>query len=137
MIWKVRVGNDEFEAHDVDVLKQWYRERRILPEHYVFHPVLEKWMYIKDLEEINPTSAPFHQQIVLPPPVPGTPSVSVQNIDGSWCPNCKNRNSYKTTSGIGIVWVVLLIVSCGLALIMIPFLPKTWHCRVCGNQWRA
>lgn len=56
---------------------------------------------------------------------------------GAWCPNCHNRDSRKKTSGLGCVFWVFVLVSMGLALIMIPFLPRTWHCNICGNQWRA
>jgi hypothetical protein len=70
-------------------------------------------------------------------PSPAGADKPVINVVGAWCPNCKNRDSFKETRGLGWVFVVLAIVSCGLGLIMIPFLPKTWHCRVCGHQWRA
>jgi uncharacterized membrane protein YvbJ len=56
---------------------------------------------------------------------------------GAWCPNCHNRDSYKSTSGVGCVFWIFVLVSMGLALLMIPFLPKTWRCRVCKHEWRA
>jgi hypothetical protein len=59
------------------------------------------------------------------------------NVQGAWCPHCKNRNSVKHTSGLGCVFWIFVLVSIGLALIMIPFLPKSWRCIVCGNEWRA
>lgn len=69
------------------------------------------------------------RQAQAPPPV--------VDITGAWCPHCKNRNSHKTTDGKSCVFWIFVIVSMGLALIMIPFLPKTWHCNVCGNEWKA
>ena len=62
---------------------------------------------------------------------------AVVDIQGAWCPHCRSRNSVKRTSGFGCAFWVFVLVSMGLALIMIPFLPKTWHCFTCGNEWRA
>jgi len=36
--WKVRIGKTEFTAPDIGTLKEWVSQRRVLPEHYVFHP---------------------------------------------------------------------------------------------------
>lgn len=80
-----------------------------------------------------PSPTPFASAATVAQ-VASTPTV---NKSGAFCPNCKGRDSYKTTGGTGCVFWVFVIISMGLALIMIPFLPKTWHCRVCGNQWRA
>jgi len=87
------------------------------PSTTYFTPLLEKWMYVRDLPEVT--------------------AAAIVDETGAWCPNCKNRKSFKTTAGTGCVFWVFVIVSMGLALIMIPFLPKTWHCQVCGHQWRA
>ena len=61
----------------------------------------------------------------------------VVNRTGNWCPNCKNRDSYKETEGTGCMVMVIIFISLGLGLILLPFLPKRWHCRVCGNEWKA
>ena len=70
---------------------------------------------------------------------PGTPASVAQQIGktGAWCPNCHNRDSFKTTSGRGCAFWIFVFISMGLALVMIPFLPKTWHCRVFKNEWKA
>lgn len=70
-------------------------------------------------------------------PAEAEASASLVDRRGAWCPNCRNRDSYKKTSGIGCAFAVFIVISMGLALIMLPFLPKTWHCRICGNEWRA
>lgn len=49
MTWKIKTLHNEFTAESIDELKQWYREKRLSPDTYVYHPVLEKWMYAKDL----------------------------------------------------------------------------------------
>jgi uncharacterized membrane protein YvbJ len=66
-----------------------------------------------------------------------SPPSQIVDRGGVWCPHCKNRDSVKRASGTGCVFWIFVIVSMGLALIMIPFLPKTWHCNVCGNEWKA
>jgi hypothetical protein len=76
----------------------------------------------------------------MAPRAPGAgqpqPAVGI-DVQGAWCPHCQNRNSVKHTSGFGCVFWIVVLVSLGLGLIMIPFLPKTWRCLVCGNEWRA
>jgi hypothetical protein len=53
MEWKVQVGDVVVRAASVEELREWVREERVLPENYVFHPVLERWMYVKELEELK------------------------------------------------------------------------------------
>ena len=120
MEWRVRVGDDEYVAASTEVLQEWYGTGRVRAEHYVLHPVLNKWMYAGEVQELRAALA------AMP-----------LNVTGAWCPNCRNRNSYQSTGGVLIVVIIIAIISCGLGLIMIPFLPKTWHCNVCGNQWRG
>jgi len=52
MIWRILVEGQEYEA-DTEMLKEWAVQRRIHPEHYIFHPLLQKWMYAKEVEEIR------------------------------------------------------------------------------------
>lgn len=56
---------------------------------------------------------------------------------GAWCPHCGNRCSVKTSSGGGCLFACFIFVSMGLALLLIPFLPKEWHCQQCQHKWRA
>lgn len=56
---------------------------------------------------------------------------------GTWCPNCKNRCSKKEMKGAGCLFAGFVFVSMGLALILLPFLPREWHCLQCQNRWRA
>jgi len=122
MEWRVRVGEGEYTAPTTEVLLEWFQSGRVRGEHYVFHPLLAKWMYANEVQELRSA-------------FPAT-SIPLDQV-GVWCPNCQNRSSYKTTEGMGWAVFVIAIISCGLGLIMIPFLPKTWHCTICGNQWRA
>lgn len=56
---------------------------------------------------------------------------------GTWCPHCNNRDSTKKIRGMGCIFWVIVLFSIGLGLLAIPFLPREWHCHVCGNVWRA
>lgn len=58
------------------------------------------------------------------------------NKAGAWCPHCGNRNSYKSTSGVGCVVMCILFITI-IGLLFIPFLPKSWNCRECKHEWRA
>ena len=31
----------------------------------------------------------------------------------------------------------IVLLTLGAALLVWPFLPRVWHCRVCKHQWRA
>lgn len=66
MEWKIRVGDSEFVARTDDELKQWYREGRIPPESYVFHPLLQKWSYARDLEELRALPQPAPKKKTTP-----------------------------------------------------------------------
>jgi hypothetical protein len=63
-----------------------------------------------------------------------TPEKKV-SLRGSVCPNCGNRNSYRKTDGIGCLLMGILFVSL-IGIFFIPFLPKSWHCKSCGNIWK-
>jgi hypothetical protein len=53
MEWKIKKGPDEFPCPDIPTLKQWAAEGRILKEDYVFNPVLQQWLYARDVAEIQ------------------------------------------------------------------------------------
>jgi rubredoxin len=74
----------------------------------------------------------------IPPPAASVPAVHQKpKIDrsGSWCPHCGNRNSFRKTDGVGCLIMGILFISV-LGILFIPFLPKSWHCRSCGNVWK-
>lgn len=107
---------------------------------YDYHGQVE-WLS-KEIAKWARALAPV--DIVVPASIPNQAGVASParwpsgiNRSGTWCPICGNRDSHKTTSGLGCVFWIFVLVSMGIALIMIPFLPRTWHCHVCGNAWRA
>lgn len=53
MEWRVRIDEAEYIAKSTDELKFWYREGRVRSTSYVFHPLLARWMYAKELEELK------------------------------------------------------------------------------------
>lgn len=63
------------------------------------------------------------------------PNGKVVNKRGAFCPHCGNRNSIRKTRGMGCLFMCFLFISMGLALLLIPFLPKEWHCLECKNKW--
>jgi len=52
------------------------------------------------------------------------------------CPRC---HSQKTSCGrdINFAIVIIIFISLGLGLIMIPFLPYSCQCSSCGHKWKA
>jgi hypothetical protein len=58
MEWKLKIGDQEHTARSDDELRQWYREGRVRADNYVYHPVLQKWMYARDLEELRALPQP-------------------------------------------------------------------------------
>ena len=52
--WVVRAGDVERHYRKVDNLLALAREGRLKPEYYVYHPLLKKWLYAKDVQELVP-----------------------------------------------------------------------------------
>ena len=50
--WKVRRGDAEFTAANDDMVRQWAKEGRVQPTDYLFNPVLQRWMYAREVGEI-------------------------------------------------------------------------------------
>jgi hypothetical protein len=51
--WKIKRGDEEFSAADLETLKKWAKQGRVKPEDYVLNPVLEEWMYARDAAELE------------------------------------------------------------------------------------
>jgi hypothetical protein len=49
----IRQAGRDFRAPDVATLRGWAREGRIRPDSYVFHPVLNRWAYARELAELE------------------------------------------------------------------------------------
>jgi hypothetical protein len=50
----IRQGEHEFRAPDIGTLRVWADEGRVYPDSYVFHPVLNRWSYARELAELEP-----------------------------------------------------------------------------------
>lgn len=76
--WKVNTGKGEYPG-SLDQFRQWAKQGRIRPEHNVFHPLQAKWIYARDVAELQPFLA------LAPPPVaaPGAPTKPQSMAQGS------------------------------------------------------
>lgn len=52
------------------------------------------------------------------------------------CPSCKSKYTF-CKRNIGCAVMIIIFVSFGLGLIMIPFLPQHCECHVCGYKWKS
>jgi hypothetical protein len=52
------------------------------------------------------------------------------------CPSCKSSNT-DCNRDIGCVVIIFIFISCGIGLIMIPFLPYRCKCSSCGYIWKS
>ena len=51
--WQIKRGESQFAAPDLETLQAWARSGNIVQTDYVFNPVLQQWMYAKDLGELQ------------------------------------------------------------------------------------
>ena len=52
------------------------------------------------------------------------------------CPNCKS-SSTTCKRDIGCAVLIIIFISFGIGLIMIPFLPYTCKCKSCDYKWKS
>jgi hypothetical protein len=50
--YKIRRGEEEFTTAGLEELRAFVRSGRVLESDYVFNPMLEKWMYARELAEL-------------------------------------------------------------------------------------
>lgn len=50
--WKIRRGEQDFVDTEIATLKEWALSGKLTPEDVIFHPLLGRWMYVRDLEEL-------------------------------------------------------------------------------------
>lgn len=53
--WKLKRGEEEWAVGTAATLKEWAGKGLIAQDDYVFNPILEKWVYARDVAEISPT----------------------------------------------------------------------------------
>jgi hypothetical protein len=49
----IRQNGQDFRAPDMPTVRAWAKEGRILHDSYVFHPVLNRWSYARELAELD------------------------------------------------------------------------------------
>lgn len=52
------------------------------------------------------------------------------------CPQCKSRKT-QCERAVGFAVLIIIFISCGIGLIMIPFLPYSCRCNACGFKWKT
>lgn len=52
------------------------------------------------------------------------------------CPSCRSNNT-DCTRDIGCAIMIIIFISFGIGLIMIPFLPYKCECNTCGFKWKS
>jgi hypothetical protein len=52
------------------------------------------------------------------------------------CPKCQSTYT-SCQRAIGYAVLIIVFISCGLGLIMIPFLPYSCTCKNCGFKWKS
>lgn len=82
---------------------------------------------VSDLLEKNPGWAVSEKHEIKKSPV----------ASGKYsCPACKAKFT-TCQKKIGCAIMIIIFVSLGLGLIMIPFLPHHCECNVCGHKWKS
>jgi transcription elongation factor Elf1 len=51
-------------------------------------------------------------------------------------PNCRIKNTF-CKKNIGGISIIIICVTLGLGLIMVPFYPYHCNCQVCGYKWKS
>ncbi len=51
--WRLKRGESEYSAPDIDSIRNWAKESKVLPDDYIYNPILAQWIYAKDLVEIQ------------------------------------------------------------------------------------
>ena len=52
------------------------------------------------------------------------------------CPSCRSNNT-DCKRDIGCAIMIIIFISFGIGLIMIPFLPYKCECYACGFKWKS
>jgi len=51
--YRLKRGEAEFHVPGLDRLREYARSGRVVASDYVFNPVLERWMYARDMAELQ------------------------------------------------------------------------------------
>jgi hypothetical protein len=52
--WIWRRGDEQVASNSLNDLQSWARSGKIQPSDYVWNPILQKWMYARESEELRP-----------------------------------------------------------------------------------
>jgi predicted RNA-binding Zn-ribbon protein involved in translation (DUF1610 family) len=125
MEWKVKIGDEEFTAGSTEKLQEWYADRRLKPDSYVFHPLLEKWVYASEVQELKSVVRADVQA-----------AADKGRLTAS-CPNCgyqgEATTEYRGSGAFGCLLMLLFILP---GLIYLAWRSSTAYarCPQCGAE---
>jgi hypothetical protein len=54
MEWQLKKDNGKvYTADSAETVKKWYREGRVRPDTSVYHPILKRWMHVRDISALR------------------------------------------------------------------------------------
>jgi hypothetical protein len=113
--WKAKRGDQEWAVGGIEEIRAAAKAGRAFPDDYIFNPVLNQWMYAKDLAELSDAFGAL----------------------GTKCPNC-GKFAVKKVEGLqgdenlfGLVLVAFLLIPA-----VIYYWDKTRHpyCTACKKR---
>lgn len=117
MDWVVKTDRSEVTLESLEQLEDWYRQGKIKNQHYVYHPVLAKWMYVRDLEELKDLMAPAAESFSAPATAsPRAPSFVPTTVP----PQVQARSSVSdgVKLGCGMFIVLPLLILAGFIFLL-------------------
>jgi hypothetical protein len=52
--WKLKRGDEEYVAENFAKVEWWARNGMVRPGDYIYNPVLDRWMYARDMPDVAP-----------------------------------------------------------------------------------
>lgn len=76
--WQARIGEERVELDDMNGLHELVLAGRLRPEHYVYHPPTQRWIYAREVPELRDAFAAKE--------IAANPSAWIAQIEGRNCP---------------------------------------------------
>lgn len=120
---------EPYECYLVNKTGQWVKTE----------PVIGKG--IDDIERI--IKSKYGAELRLHPEKKPVKIIDLKKNENQWmktgkydCPKCGSKYT-ECHRAIGCAIMLIIFVSCGLGLLLIPLLPYDCECRSCGHKWRT
>jgi hypothetical protein len=115
--WRIKRGDEEFSTGNLNQLRSWVRNGRVVGSDLIYHPTLEKWLYASEVQEIKgelPSTTATGKKVPTCPSCGGTIASNT-----STCPHCGKKF---TSPAVGLlagcfalVALVFLVAICAEA----------------------